>query len=179
MTQIVFVDTEFTNFDKPDLISIGCAASNNEYWYSENSEFNRNGSTEWVKENIYPLLQGGNYEMPRQEIAETLWEWFDKFEKPVIVMVDYRRDSQLLLELFDYGQHPKIKSICNVYQSFAQLHTAERFSILEDRMEKLIEEFFQRNSTLSQHIALYDAMALKFAFETVVKEFNLIERDYV
>jgi GTPase SAR1 family protein len=61
-TQIVFVDTEFTNFDKPDLISIGCATSNNHYWYSENSEFNRDGSTEWVIKNIY-RYRIGDYRM--------------------------------------------------------------------------------------------------------------------
>lgn len=179
MTQLVFVDTEFTNFEKPDLISIACVPSEDWHVYVENLDFDRASATDWVQENIYPLLDPKQFGMSRDNLVRGLWDWFNEFETPVIVMVDYHRDRELLLKLFNFEPHPKIKDICNIYHSFAQSLNGLEFSKLEDRFDDAFKEFFKVNRTHTQHHALSDALATKHAFLTVVKEFNLKESDYV
>lgn len=54
-TQMVFMDTEFTSFASPELVSIGLAASTSEEFYAE-VPFPAAAASPFVHEVVMPLL---------------------------------------------------------------------------------------------------------------------------
>src|ERR1039458_2240878 len=112
----LFIDCEFTNFIKCDLISIGVAADNGAEFYGENLDFNRKLSSEWVVANVYPLLTPVTHGMKRSELSARLWSWIDELPcNKVIITVDYQTDFDLLFDLFDDELHPKMLPTQNVF----------------------------------------------------------------
>ena len=73
----VFFDTEFTDFTNMDMISIGMVAETGEEFYKENLDFIQVWSSEWVRLNIYPLLNHAKFGAKRHEIAMALDEFVD------------------------------------------------------------------------------------------------------
>jgi len=53
---LVFLDTEFTQFAAPDLISIALVAEDGREFYGERSDYNRESCSAFVVETVVPLL---------------------------------------------------------------------------------------------------------------------------
>lgn len=77
--QLVFLDTEFTGLGQrwPRLISIGLVSQDgrHEFYAELTAEGYLEKITPWVRENILPLLDGGDRIMQPRELCQRLAEW--------------------------------------------------------------------------------------------------------
>lgn len=53
---LVCLDTEFTDFVRPDLISIALVAEDGREFYAECTDYNHDACNDFVKETVLPLL---------------------------------------------------------------------------------------------------------------------------
>lgn len=53
---LVFLETEFTSFVRPDLISIGLVAEYGREFYAERTDYRRDECSDFVCETVLPLL---------------------------------------------------------------------------------------------------------------------------
>jgi hypothetical protein len=98
---LVFIDTEFTNHVKPDLISVGLAAIGGKDFYVERTDYRFEHCTDFVLAEIVPLLgrvPGAACTAP--ELANRLRLWFDALPEPATIIYDFETDWQLLQEAF-------------------------------------------------------------------------------
>jgi len=146
---LLFFDTEFTDFNDMDLISIGIVSQDLHEFYAENSEYNTAWCNEFVKDTVLPKLQGGEYAMPYAQLKEKLQIWIsDLLEDYASVMFifDYSGDWILLGELLiDYPQNDKIDG-------------------KKEDVSGLSELFFLSEHP-NQHHALFDAKVLMNDFK--------------
>jgi len=167
---LAFLDTEFTDFDQCDLISIGIVTDINSF-YGENTDFIRSYSSEWVQNNIYPMLNFTVHGYKRAALAASLWEWFDQFTEQVDIVVDYDKDYKLLNELFGYEKHPKIGKVINIYDLMLQQAAYESPGAIVKKFKQYFQEYLTENNKI-QHHALADAEANMFAFNKICDSFK-------
>ena len=176
----IFIDTEFTDFKDCDLISIGCIADTGQEFYGENTDFQREYANEWVQENIYPLLNFTLYGHKRHELSARLWEWLDSLEcDQILIMWDYQKDYDLLLELLT-EPHPKfILGGENVYVTLprgcdiigvSDNNYAELCKTVRELFHLYFSNYFKEKPSETQHISICDARANKIAFYKAIKE---------
>lgn len=175
---IIHLDTEFTDFVNIDLISIGLVAENGKEFYGENLDFKKEYSSDWVKENVYPLLDTENCGYRRIDLSVSLWEWLNSFSERVTILCDYSTDLDLLVDLFNYDDHPNIKKLGNFYHLIGNLIENGKFNKAEASLGNYFNEYISNNN-LTIHHSLSDAKANQYAFNKVVKQFNLKVEDYV
>jgi hypothetical protein len=146
--QFIFLDTEFTDFSHPQLISIGLAESNGQNFYAEVS-YLPEACTKFVRDIVLPLLTQAN-KLSVDELREKLQRWLDtiKGSGPIVVCYDSDYDGALFLDIFE--QRPP---------AFLVLRRVGYRHI----NELLRREFYIKNN-LAEHHALNDAMALRYAF---------------
>jgi len=95
---LIFLDTEFTNFYSPSLISIGMAADSGEDFYAE-LPFTIDTCSPFVRNFVVPLL--GKYEnafCPVPAISARVASWLSivrRGNEPIEICVDHRIDWQL------------------------------------------------------------------------------------
>jgi hypothetical protein len=53
---LVFLDTEFSDFTRPDLISLALVAEDGREFYAERTDYTATRCTEFVRETVLPLL---------------------------------------------------------------------------------------------------------------------------
>jgi hypothetical protein len=71
-------DTEFIEDGHTiDLISIGIVAEDGRELYLESADFDKGKANQWVRENVFPQLKGGEYRWPLRSIRVTLLDFFD------------------------------------------------------------------------------------------------------
>jgi hypothetical protein len=88
---IIFFDTEFHDLvAKPKLISIGLIdETGTRTFYAELSDtYEIQDCSEWVRENVLPLLDGGEALMSRQQLRVRLRNWLESFGEPVTLAAD-------------------------------------------------------------------------------------------
>ena len=83
----VFFDTEFTDLcPSAKLISIGCVAADGREFYAESAEFRLDECSDFVLENVIPLLNGDG--ISQREIADRLSEWLSRLGGSVQFVCD-------------------------------------------------------------------------------------------
>ena len=98
---LIFLDTEFTDFNDPDLISIGLVDEAGREFYAESTEYRQEACSDFVRQVVIPLLGEpknrvvGNY----FEIAKQLNEWLKQYTDEITIAIDYLGDWQLLVKL--------------------------------------------------------------------------------
>lgn len=98
---LVFLDTEFTDFAQPDLISIGMAATGVRDFYAERSDFPRERCTSFVHAEVIPLLgRAPHAACDKYELAQRLRAWFDELPESAIILYDFEVDWILLRAAF-------------------------------------------------------------------------------
>lgn len=159
----VLFDTELTGLpgkqNQPYLISIGCVAQDGREFYSELvNTYHQGLCSNWVIQNVLPLLQGGEYRMKEAELAERLKAWVESLaDKEVIFRSDCPRLDFLFVEqLFTfYGCWPRnLRRRCGVI-SFDNDNFQKRF-------DAALNEYWREHSARRHH-ALVDARSLLFA----------------
>lgn len=147
---ILFLDTEFTGLGQrwPRLISIGLVSEDGQHeFYAElNAKDYIEKCSPWVKENVLPFLDGGNYEMQPDELRQRLAAWIC-----TLGTVQIATDSQIDFDLIRATLDPWPANI-DLKPLFLHFDadTGERFNLA---VEKAIAE------GLRQHHALDDAKA--------------------
>ena len=146
--QLVFIDTEFTCFSDPQLISIGLAASTGEEFYAE-VPYAFGGCSEFVREVVVPLL-GKDVVYPYDELHTHLRNWFTvvKATQTITICHDSEFDRTLFLQIFD-NRPP---------------HFIRFRDVSERHINELLRHEFHVKNNLPEHHALYDALALRYAF---------------
>ncbi len=144
----IFIDTEFTDFQGPELISIGLVSDNDQKFYGERNDYTRDNCSTFVKEVVLPQLgKRPTCIFSKSGLREALQAWLMQFaNEGVIICFDFGGDWQLFCDLLDYKIPTWITSM-NV------------FPVIDDL---LVERFFMENDVANHH-ALHDAMANRFA----------------
>lgn len=157
--KLVFMDTEFTDFDYPQLISIGLVSESGERFYAEMSNgWSREGCSDFVVERILPQLTAGDFLQERSYAARRLADWLAEFGAPVRVVSDAPRyDWVLMLDLLA-GLLPE--NLCPEPLAFYSDSFPELVPLLQEARGRAFDQ-------ASAHHALNDAEALREAWEVM------------
>lgn len=151
----VFIDTEFTDFLDPKLISIGMAAEYGEDFYAE-TDYPEDLCSSFVRETVVPLLgqlphSFVHIESLRMEIIKWL-EIVRRDYEDVYICFDCETDWDLFCHALDNRIpswiHPKL--------------------VWSEINELMLFHFFE-SSRLPEHHALYDAQANRYAYRPLSK----------
>lgn len=139
----VFVDSEFTSLQTPQLISIGAVATDSTAFYCEVNSWNREHSSEFVRQIVVPLLDGDAVPLPMA--AEAFSAWIDERagRAPTTIISDSGYDRWALTELLGREDLPSGVNWKRVPISYEEM---------DDATQQL---------NLRRHHALDDARALR------------------
>lgn len=105
---LVFLDTEFTDFVRPDLISIGLVTEDGREFYAERTDYPKDDCSDFVLETILPLLgRVSGAGCSRPELTRRVRQWLEALPEPAIIIFDYERDWLLLAEACLGGDYLK------------------------------------------------------------------------
>lgn len=151
---IIFYDCEFNDLvQSPKLISIGFVSADSRTFYAELSDsYDFEECSEFVKEIVLPLLEGGEALMSRHQLRGRLKDWLEAFDEPVQLATDSLAwDWLLIQDLFrEQKSWPANVDGHPVLLNMNYLVDFERF-------EPALEQAFA--SGLRRHHALDDAKA--------------------
>lgn len=153
--QLIFLDTEFTSFDSPALISIGLAATSGEEFYAEVAPLPEAPMSTFVRDVVIPLLDNNpQVRCPIDELHIRIRHWLVVVQNSpeITICFDSHYDEVLFKAIFD-GHPPRHLRFRNVYRNIVEL---------------LRHDFHKKNS-LPEHHALNDARGLRYAFRESVK----------
>jgi hypothetical protein len=157
--KLLFLDTEFTDLEYPQLISIGLVAECGESFYSEMSNgWSDEGCTPFVRQHILPQLTAGDFLQERSFAARRLADWLADFGCQLRVVTDAPGyDWVLMLDLLA-GLVPANLSpepLAFYSDSFPEL-----VPLLQEARERAF-------ASATPHHALNDAEALREAWEVM------------
>ena len=124
-----FFDTEFIEDGHTiDLVSIGIVSYDGREYYAESYDCNLGRASDWVRQNVFPHLIGGDSRKPRQQIAKEIvsfvgddpvfWAYFADYDWVALCqlygrMIDlpkgwpmFCRDVQQLYEIRGWPDKP-------------------------------------------------------------------------
>lgn len=150
---LIFIDTEFTDFVGPVLISIALVSEDGREFYAERTDYPKNECSQFVCETVLSLLgQVPGAACNRTELACRLRAWFEALPESATVVYDFELDWILMVDAFlgpNYSQPPG-----NVGEKLVlSQHTITH---------PVFDQALNRTFTLDfpQHHALADARAL-------------------
>jgi hypothetical protein len=155
----IFLDTEFTDFNDCDLISIGLVADDGRDFYAELTDYRQEACNDFVKETVLPLLKkhptiiSGN----KFQVAKELNEWLRYYDDGTTIAnicVDFNGDWMWMAHLFSLLPPDELVrniKVTNIYGSL-------------DKMK--LEYFWMEQGDIgwSQHHALWDAYGNRYAY---------------
>lgn len=148
----LFLDTEFTDFMDPELISIGIVDENGREFYAERNDFPREECSAFVNEIVLPLLgqHPDGFVLNRYQIAHALLGWLEPYrEGGAVVCVDYATDWHLFLDLM---------------AGTSAMEFINGMMIWTELDQQRIGEWWEATG-LPQHHALYDARANRHGYD--------------
>lgn len=147
---LIFLDTEFTDFIDPQLISLGMYSERGEAFYVE-VPYSNEACSAFVCEAVIPLL--GRYpDAPclLDDLSLRIIKWLESVrssEEDVAICFDFQTDWDLFIDALDYRAPPWCRG----------RHVGRNIN-------KLLRYEFHKRFQVPGHHALYDAMANDFAF---------------
>lgn len=180
----IFIDTEFTNFENTELISLGLVTETKESFYREMSYVDKSKCSDFVIHNILPLLEGGKSSVSAIQMKEDLIEWLNFFNEPIEIVGDYEGDWKLLVKLVGNDMPKHVSGFINVMNvlshRFANLiKNKDLNSIALSKLASKIEDVFSDSITIwleknkkEAHHALDDAYANLYAYEECLSQVN-------
>lgn len=146
----VFIDTEFTNFLDPQLISLGMASEYGEDFYGEIA-YPDHACSPFVREVVLPLLRKiphSYFTIDNLHLEIIKWlEIVRRNKEDVFICVDYQTDWDLFCKALDY----RVPSWCH-------------YKLVDREIVELMLYDFFKHSGLPEHHALYDAQANRHAY---------------
>jgi len=163
----VFFDTEFTELGvNPKLISIGFVDETGERtFYAELSDtYKEKDCSDFVREVVLPLLEGGKARMTRHVLGKRLAVWLEAFGEPVRMVTDSQAwDWPWIHEIFIERAWP-----VNLDSHALSLATNDLVNF--DRFESAVEKAFTNG--LRRHHALYDAKANRLGWIATSRDYD-------
>ena len=94
-----FLDTEFTDFVRPDLISIALVSEDGREFYAERTDYREDDCSDFVRETVLPLLGGvPDAAFSLSELTQRLRDWFEQLPEPATIIYDFESDWLLLAD---------------------------------------------------------------------------------
>lgn len=95
---LIFLDTEFADFDDREPISIGMVSEDGQHvFYAELEDFDRNRCNNFVRSTVWPLLgQIKGAAVKRIDLAVQLRAWFTTLPRSVTIACDSQFDREVL-----------------------------------------------------------------------------------
>ena len=94
---LIFLDTEFTKFSYPDLISLALVAEDGREFYAERTDYRQNECSAFVQETVLPLLgRVPGAACTSKELTDRVRAWFAALPEPATIVFDYETDWHLL-----------------------------------------------------------------------------------
>ncbi len=150
-----FIDAEFPDWDDLRPISVGVISETGESLYFEiNEGWKMEDCSEFVIENVLPLLEGGNKSVSLQDARRNIYKWILSFCQHPTFVCDSHYDIDIFKNLL-----PALTSKYNLI-TFDQKSEWELFT----KIQKLA---FEEMGERSKHHALNDAKALRKAYLAV------------
>ena len=137
---LVFLDTEFTDFKRPGLISLALVSENDDEFYAERTDFQRDDCNDFVLTNVLPVLgRIPSASCTRAELTHRLRRWFEALSEPATLVFDYFSDWELLADAFlgdDFANPPdnvgdKLLLVAEVVGSSVFQHALNRTFTLD------------------------------------------------
>lgn len=155
MSNLVFLDTEFSHIGvAPKLISIALVSiKNDESFYAElPQESYLPSCSPWVRENVLPLLEGGECVMPIGVLRTRLFNWISVQAASRVVIDHPKFDMAFLQDILD--PWPSFLEPTPIHLSLA--------AVCRSHPQEM-QEFCDARYTPEhpQHHALNDAIALR------------------
>lgn len=153
--QTLFMDTEFTDFKNPKLISIALVASSGDEFYAE-AEYPLDECSDFVRATVLPLLNQGKKPLSLEEVRAALVNWIEAMrqDEPVLICYDSEYDRKMFDQIFN-GNMPLGVVLRNLGPSYVNKLKQYEFHVRHKQVE---------------HHALHDARALKYAFRGWVRK---------
>lgn len=104
---LCFLDTEFTRFKRPALISLALVTEAGHEFYAERNDFPTAACSDFVRQVVMPLLgrmPGAACTLPT--LKTRLRQWFASLPEPVTVVYDFKGDGSLLAKTLAGASHP-------------------------------------------------------------------------
>ena len=165
----IFLDTEFTHLPEPadqnppSLVSIGLISEDGKSFYAENADMQTDLFSDFTRETVVPLLEGGRAMMLHAEIAVLLKCWIEDLGSEVKIWTDAPYwDWMHIKNLFDPHDWP-----ANLIQK--PINLAFPSTVQTQRFKAAVEDNFRSNQSLRRHHALDDAIVNRAAFLRVTK----------
>ena len=166
---LIFLDTEFTDFNDPDLISIGLVTETGNEFYAELTDYRDEACSDFVRQVVKPLLKQhpGRIEGNRFEVAKELRNWlmfYDTGEMDsAVICFDYNTDWYLMANMLLLLPEEDRPDFLTTRQIWGDLD------------QQALDWFWQEKDCIGwkQHMALYDAHGNKFAYKPLVRERNV------
>ena len=149
----VYLDTEFTKFVRPQLISIALVAESGQEFYGESTDFEKVQCSDFVVANVLPLLQGGEVAASLDELRGKLADWLAALPSPAEIISDFDGDMELLLHLLRVSA----KEIGRY--NIAALTVLDGEFVKAESFNSALNDYFA-NVDSRRHHALVDARAL-------------------
>lgn len=113
---LIFLDTEYTDPIRIDLISIGMVAEDGSAeFYAERNDYRAEDCNAFVQAAVLPLLDApASHMLTRAQLAERLRAWFATLPNKVIIGCDDRTDYELLHDALDGNLPDNIVGIVDV-----------------------------------------------------------------
>jgi hypothetical protein len=146
----IFIDTEFTDFIDPQLISIGLVSEFGEEFYAE-VPYPAAACSEFVRDTVIPMLgKELTTQVSQDELYLRMSNWL-RIVRPKDEVLEICYDYQTDWDLFHKALDGRIPNWC-----------APR--LVADRINELLRFDYHEKNALPEHHALHDARANRYAF---------------
>ena len=175
MSKLIYIDTEFTSFSKPELISMGAVTYTGESFYVEITNYNRHKESDFVKSVVLPLLNPNTYGKKKSGASVSFYHWLSELGEAKFVC-DFSDDFSLICDLLnkEFPLNIELNWIhvndllvsAKKVQNNGTISDRERGILTRDYFEGI--DFYLNQLHLHKHHALNDAMAMKFSVERIL-----------
>lgn len=153
----VYLDTEFTQFTQPHLISLGLAAEDGREFYAVMKDYPRQQCSEFVREVVLPIIEHWPcLTQDRREMRESVNQWLNSFAESTEIVCDFAIDAELLIDLIGGDAEHEL-----------QMLNISRVTVMAvgeyERVADAIDTYFTAPRQWPRHHALEDARALRHA----------------
>lgn len=153
---LIFLDTEFTDFEYSRLISIALVAEDGREFYAKLSDgWSKLNCSGFVLTTVLPLTEG-EHAVTREEAAQALFTWLESMGRPVRVVTDAPEFDWELMKTLLGDKLPS--NLFNTPLEFYSTYLPELEPLLSEARFKALEG-------KAAHHALVDAHALKTAWK--------------
>jgi hypothetical protein len=157
---LVFLDTEFTDFKNPDLLSLALVSEDGREFYAERTDYSLEVCSEFVRETVLPLfgrVPGAACTLP--QFTKRIRDWFQQLPEPATLIYDYAGDRDLLTKIASGRPTADLEQPANIGQKIQLGESTIGDPIFEHAAARAY------SAKWPPHHALADAQALMIGYQ--------------